>query len=684
MGFSNDALRYAELGYRIFPCTAGTKYPCTTHGCKDATTDEEQIATWWSTWPHANIGISTDGLVVVDVDPLTDGSRNQWDDEIDRLADLVRNAQATTPRGGRHYWFRQPDNVDIRNSVCRVAPGVDIRATGGYVVAPPSRTRDGLYQWAHGFELTVGPDRLSPLPQWLVDLAKQEKLDGQALLTGGSDFPAGERNQRLTSIGGYLRRAGFSERSIAATLREVNDERCKPPLGSREVAQIAWSVSRYEPEQVETAVAEGWAEADPGSEFVPEPGDVPADLLQPGGFLGEVMAWNLETAFKPQPELALGGALTLLATLIGRKRQDWSRTRTNLYVLAVAKSGYGKEHARKISKSVLAAVKAETLLGAEEFGSAQGLVRSIEARPVLLFQCDEFGRFLKTTQNASKSPWLFQVLSTLMKLYTSSDSLFLGSCVADVSKTAVIQEPHACLYATSTPAALTSALTPDAFEDGFLGRFIVVSSPPQDKTVQPTCGIADVPKSVLDIATKWMQDEGAGGNLGGVTSNPLTLMAGPGAADAYAAFEAECQHKRNRELTPAAPLWARAGEKARKLGLLHALSLDIGTKTVGEASAMWGVDLARHLSEQLEWLAGQYVARTPYESDRKAILRIVTDSGATGITLSGLSRKAGHLRARERSAILEDLQQAGEIVCEAQSTGGRKALVYKAAQNSQA
>ncbi len=85
------ALRYAELGYPVFPCAPGTKKPLTQHGFQDASADADQIEAWWAQHPAANIGIPTAGLIVIDID----GEGNPWmADAPDRMLDLATGAMA--------------------------------------------------------------------------------------------------------------------------------------------------------------------------------------------------------------------------------------------------------------------------------------------------------------------------------------------------------------------------------------------------------------------------------------------------------------------------------------------------------------------------------------------------------------------------------------------------------------
>src|SRR5262245_12242528 len=109
------ALRYADLGYPVFPCAnAENPAPLTQHGFHDAGTDLDQIAAWWTRWPDACIGIPTTGLLVVDVDKPD----NPWlADDPDRAHSLAAAPTSKTPGGGRHHVFRRPAGKDWKCSV---------------------------------------------------------------------------------------------------------------------------------------------------------------------------------------------------------------------------------------------------------------------------------------------------------------------------------------------------------------------------------------------------------------------------------------------------------------------------------------------------------------------------------------------------------------------------------------
>nr|WP_216892188.1 bifunctional DNA primase/polymerase [Nocardia alni] len=145
--FRDAALRAAARGWFIFPLRPGRKTPAVAAWPQFATTDPHRICRWWASQPRRNIGIATgpSGLYVIDIDTH---------DEPDPLARLAHQTGAPLPATftvrtphGKHLYFRAPAEPELRRcTVGRIAPGIDSRGDGGYIVAPGSITPAGRYR----------------------------------------------------------------------------------------------------------------------------------------------------------------------------------------------------------------------------------------------------------------------------------------------------------------------------------------------------------------------------------------------------------------------------------------------------------------------------------------------------------------------------------------------------------
>ncbi len=264
------ALASAELGYRVFPCAAETNpAPLTPQGFKNATTDANQIERWWRRYPNACIGIATEGLLVIDVD----APPNPWlSDRPELAAELLSAPTSVTPGGGRHHFFRRPAGKTWKCTVGRLAPHVDTRTDGGYVVIPPSVRSDGSYRWIEGCEIDTGIEGLPEPPGWLIEqldiVGSDLRITSNEASAPGHEnlIPSGQRNGALARLAGTMRRAGMSQPEIVAAIHETNLLRCRPPLGRDEVERIAASISRYEPDQITVALIEDhWQQLKNGS-----------------------------------------------------------------------------------------------------------------------------------------------------------------------------------------------------------------------------------------------------------------------------------------------------------------------------------------------------------------------------------------------------------------------------------
>jgi hypothetical protein len=165
------ALRYARRGWHVLPLAAGTKRPAIRGGCgvHSATTSAEQIRAWWSRAPARNIGLACgakSSLLVVDVDPRSGG------DETLRTLErshgpLPLTPRVLTPGGGQHFYFEFPNATPTRGTL---GEGLDVKASGGFVVAPPSvHPNGGVYRWDLGALPSETP--LVEPPAWLLECA---------------------------------------------------------------------------------------------------------------------------------------------------------------------------------------------------------------------------------------------------------------------------------------------------------------------------------------------------------------------------------------------------------------------------------------------------------------------------------------------------------------------------------
>ncbi len=101
--FLEEALRLADLGFKVLPLRPGDKRPAVEHGVHDASSSPEVITAWWTAMPNANLGISSEGLLVVDFDIL----KSSWPGSDEKAVDLSLCPLQETPRGGHHRILRQ-------------------------------------------------------------------------------------------------------------------------------------------------------------------------------------------------------------------------------------------------------------------------------------------------------------------------------------------------------------------------------------------------------------------------------------------------------------------------------------------------------------------------------------------------------------------------------------------------
>ncbi len=230
------ALRYAARGWRVIPLEG--KLPITAHAYKDGSVDPMQLKGWWGEYPLANVGIVVgpeSGICVLDIDPRAGGAENA-----NKILAIPQTLTVVTGGGGRHVFFRYPaEGLVSRNGA--LGPGLDVKAAGGYIIAPGSgHISGGVYAW----EVTHHPDEvpLADAPAWLLAAARVPTATNGGATRGRvtipEAIPEGQRNERLYQLARSLRAQGMAAGAVLAALLKVNAEQCRPPLPDAEVADL--------------------------------------------------------------------------------------------------------------------------------------------------------------------------------------------------------------------------------------------------------------------------------------------------------------------------------------------------------------------------------------------------------------------------------------------------------------
>ena len=250
------ALAYASWGWHVLPVVPNGKTPATAHGVHDATTDAEQIKAWWTQNPNFNIGIAAgnkSGIVVFDIDPRNGGDTS-WQGWIAEHGAPQDCAMALTAGGGQHYIAAYQPGVRS----CKLREGIDLLSDGRYFVAHPSSVEGKSYEWE------ASSDPFDGVAPGAIPSAWTPHLTQRKTSANSGELIQGNRNAGLTSLAGSMRNFGMSEAEILAAISIANETRCEIPLPSSEIAQIARSVARYEPDHdvaASTALGDEAAEA---------------------------------------------------------------------------------------------------------------------------------------------------------------------------------------------------------------------------------------------------------------------------------------------------------------------------------------------------------------------------------------------------------------------------------------
>lgn len=416
----------------------------------------------------------------------------------------------------------------------------------------------------------------------------------------------------------------------------------------------------------------------------PNPGPVPDKLLSIPGFIDDVVKLSMQSAPYPNRVLSFTGALALLAFLVGRKVQDKRDNRSNIYLIALADSGTGKDHPRKVNFNIAFRAGVAGAIG-DAFASGEGLEDALFMHPSMLFQADEFDCIFNTLKY-SKDNRAESINEKLLKFYGASNTIYPLRKKASAKKKdgtvheiAHIVNPNLVLLGTAIPQYFYESLSRRVLENGLVARCVIVEAGKRGEAGNPQ---PITPSDSLIRAATYLANLDVNGNLTNEYPKPLIITETPEATAALREVQQECDRRYNfyeaQNEGGAKALWARAHEKVCKLAMLHGISGNVYNPLITEKSVRWAWKFIDHLTQRMLYMADRYVYENIFDEKCQRAIRKLQEHGGR-LPHSKLLRLL-HESADSMKKIAETLQEKGTVQVEYDSSVRPAAKIYRLAE----
>lgn len=724
--------RYIAQGYSIFPCNPD-KSPAIAQGFLRATNDIDIVSKQFYK-DDLLIGLPTgiiNRLLVIDFDlnKLIPGTNDIDTRSVDELIDHVKENHGDlpdtfsveTPSGGRHLYYLLPEGVEIRSGsrfIDKFLP-IDIRCEGGYVVAPDGVSYT-LYDDVDELDIENLQERCAPLPQWVIE-SRNKSPEVEIVEYQEENLPQSEVLEIRSAL-------AFLDSDDYVTWYQVGMALKSTGSPSAKGLYHDWSAKsdKYDPAQCEKkwrevtprditiaslfhiAKGKGWFTTYQNTP-VPLPNTLeqppieeidfealkkiqqkyenkkfPKHLLRPRGLVGELIDYILEKSMYRQPVLALSSTLCAVGTLGGRKYRTEDDARTNIYCLNVAGASAGKETARKYIKEIFEACGCSNLCGTPKVSSDAAIETTMFENPAQMMPIDEIGRFLEAATSPKAPTFLTKILDVWMELYSQADQTYTCKAYADKDREKKkIDQPNLCILGTTVPKNLyEKGLSFDSATDGFLSRMMIFESydkilrknRKRNKLKKPPVEITDQVKALLKKPIN-MQPQG---DLDHMSPSPQIVYKTEEAYDLLDEFD-EYLYNLKVELDDNDQIYemfGRTSQFAEQIALIVAIGMNIDDPMIDAYCMKYGIELALYLSEHMQYIIENFIARNETEHELKKTLKIIRDVGS--ISHEELSKKMQHLKSYEANDILSKLAAQNRITQQPVGVGENSRIMITA------
>ena len=412
-----------------------------------------------------------------------------------------------------------------------------------------------------------------------------------------------------------------------------------------------------------------------------ETDELPGRLTHVPGLLGDVINWIVDGARRPNRTLALGSALTIIGTLVGQAIAGPTGSASHLYVVALAPSGAGKDHPLQSISRILKASNNGNLIGPSEFISMPAVIKFLCRKPLSVCAMDEIGAFLKRLVHPRASAYEKAISKVLRSVWGINFESMMTPEWASVAATE-IDNPALSIYGVSTPAEFFAALEGDDVVNGFLNRWLLLTTSRKVRDRDPVHTHGHVPPE-LALAMARLRNE-ANALSDADRSAPIgdgravKRMVWNGGRPIYEALLQDIERVSRDD--DAAPFYARTGEMAVRLAAIRTVGR--GSMMVSADDMSWGRDIAWWSANRMADLAGSYIAENDTQRLHNRVMRIICGRGGRVSHRDLVRALNGSVTSRGLKDIVDQMLASGDVLAHKSipSAGGPPTITYEVRQ----
>lgn len=418
------------------------------------------------------------------------------------------------------------------------------------------------------------------------------------------------------------------------------------------------------------------ADDDEPQATIPSTAGLPEALCYPPGAVGEFARFIVGCARFPSPHLSLVASLAFTAGMIGRRFKGPTGLRSNIYVVGLAESGFGKDVTIRASAALADSTswgdKVSEWLFMDQIRSLPGLTNKLRKSPSSVCIQDEFGRWLADHTGRNVATHRAEIASALMEL-TGAPTGFWGGQENAAGNIARIVAPCFTLHGVSTPSTFWGALSSGNISEGLLGRLILidVGSAEPVKVRNPPNSIENIPPALSDQVAELL------GLSAGRFTGPffalnaksdekphpiMTASWATGVDDLFEEFDDRIRAMKKTIDPQYRPILNRVGENAARLALIVAVGCDPKEPIITAEIQRWANAVAEHSLQVILRGADHHIADNERAAEYLRVRQQVVRRGSSGITMRDIVKNLrGAIEKRRLEDIISMLRQAREV-----------------------